>query len=198
MDTYDNRYSNFVSWTKILLPLAGIVLLSTLFLFARPQGGDGTIPFAELEEIAREPRIAAPNFSGVTSDGSIFAISAATARPLEGQAGLTIETLTASIDAADGTRIDISAGTGMVNTSEQTATMGGLARLTSSSGYVMETTGLMADLETGRVESTGPLEARAPYGALTAGHLVIETPEGGAGQQMVFNDGVRLIYTPQE
>ena len=39
-------YSRMIAWLKILLPLAALVLLSTLFLFARPRNPIATLPFA--------------------------------------------------------------------------------------------------------------------------------------------------------
>ncbi len=195
----DNLYSQFVNWSKILLPLAALGLLSTLFLFAkRPNTGD-SIPYAEIQEIARDPRLTHPQFSGMATDGSVISIAAESAVPDSAIPALTtINKLSARIDAVDGSHIEISAGMGTIDTATRTATMTELTRLQSSTGYVMETTGLTADLDAGRIESTGPLEVRAPYGQLTAGHLLIETPAGATSQQMVFNKGVRLIYQPQQ
>lgn len=194
----DNLYSRFVAWSKILLPLAALGLLSTLFLFARNPGGTDTIPYAEIQDIARDPRVTRPQFSGMSDDGSVISITAESAAPDAGKPGLTTVTkLSASVESTDGARVDITSGAGTIDTADHTATMTGLARVTSSTGYVMETTGLTADLAAGRIESTGPLEVRAPYGRLTAAHLLIETPAGATGQVMVFNGGVRLVYQPQ-
>ena len=60
MAVADNTYSRVVGWLKILLPLGALALLSTLFLFARGIAPVGEIPYAELEEIAREARISDP------------------------------------------------------------------------------------------------------------------------------------------
>ena len=61
----------------------------------------------------------------------------------------------------------------------------------------METGGLDADLGTGTLVTRGALEARAPYGDLTAGRLTV-TDEGldGDGARMDFTGGVRLLYDP--
>ncbi len=75
--------------------------------------------------------------------------------------------------------------------------MTGLARLTSSSGYEMETGGLIADFGTGVVTSIGPLEIQAPFGDMTAGGMRLAMSGDGTGQQMVFNGGVRLLYQRQ-
>lgn len=196
MFTDENFYSQFVGFLKITLPLAALALMSTVFLFARAPTQDSTIPYAEIEEIAREPRLSGAQLSGVADDGSIIELTARTTRP-DGNL-ISAETLAAVIDTADGTRIDIRAGQGVIDEAAQTARLTGLARMETSNGYNMETTGFTADLASGRITSDGALEIQAPFGSLTAGQLVIETPEGATGQVMLFQNGVRLVYTPQQ
>ncbi|MBT8410881.1 MAG: LPS export ABC transporter periplasmic protein LptC [Octadecabacter sp.] len=190
------RYSQFVGFLKITLPLAALALMSTVFLFARAPTIDSVIPYAEIEEIAREPRLSGAQMSGVSDNGSVIELKAREARP-NGDI-TTVENITAAIDTAEGTHIEIRAGAGEINDAEKTARLSGLARLETSNGYEMETSGLTADLTSGRIISDGALEIQAPYGSLTAGQLIIETPEGGDGQRMVFQNGVRLVYTPQQ
>lgn len=192
----DERYSQFVGFLKITLPLAALALMSTVFLFARAPTTDSVIPYAEIEEIAREPRLSGAQISGVSEDGSVIKLKAREARP-NGNI-TTVETMTAAIDTAEGTHIEIRAGAGEINNTDNTARLTGLTRLETSNGYEMETAGLTADLNSGRIVSDGALEIQAPYGSLTAGQLTIETPEGGDGQRMVFQNGVRLVYIPQQ
>lgn len=193
----DNLYSVFVNWSKILLPMAAIALLSTLFLWARDTAPTA-VPFAELERIAREPRIREPYFAGIANDGSVIALRAEEIRPDPVQAdAFAIDTVEAEVDATDGSTVFITAGRGQIDPRGQLVRMTGLARLTSSSGYVMETAGLTANLETGVITSLGALEVQAPFGEFTAGSLTISLSEDGSGQQMVFNGGVRLLYRPQ-
>jgi lipopolysaccharide export system protein LptC len=61
----------------------------------------------------------------------------------------------------------------------------------------METNGLVAELDSGLVTSDGLLEIHAPFGELTAGKVTFQTATQEEGQQMLFTDGVRLLYTPQ-
>lgn len=197
MDGSDNLYSRLVTGFKILLPLGAIMLLSTMFLFARKPAEDPAIPYAEIEDIAREPRITEPNYAGIAEDGSLISIAADEVRPDPDQPdAFTVTRLRAEVDATDGSRVEVSSGNGRIDPRAQTAVMGGLVRLITSSGYAMETSGLTADLSTGRIQSTGPLEVQAPFGALSAGGLVIQLAKDGRGQQMVFNDGVTLLYQP--
>ena len=196
MDAPDNLYSRFVGLAKVLLPLAALGLLSTLFLFSRGGGGE-TIPMADIEEIAREPRISGPSFAGIADDGSVLSISADTIRPLEGNPdGFVITAPKAEIGATDGSRVEITAGNGRIDGRSRQAELTGLARVTTSSGYKMETSGMTADMRTGVLESTGPLEVRAPFGDLTAGRFTLSDPGDGGGPRMLFTDGVRLLYRP--
>ena len=57
MNGADNVHSRVVGWLKILLPLAALALLSTLFLFSRGSDPTANLPFSETElnEIARQP-----------------------------------------------------------------------------------------------------------------------------------------------
>ncbi len=188
--------SRVIGWLKILLPLAALALLSTLFLFAQDPGETPAIPFAELDRLAREQRITAPRFSGVADDGSVIAITAQSAKP-EADDGLTILAPQLSLNAPDGTRLTIKAGSGSLDSLTQTAELAGLARLETSSGYLMETQALTADLTTGQITSAGPLEIQAPYGSITAGLVTILASTDGTGQRMDFTNGVRLLYDPK-
>src|SRR5687768_1056659 len=69
------RRSRVVAWAKVLLPLGALGLLSTVFLLAREPLGVIDIPYAELEEIAREPRIDRPRLAGVAPDGTTVTLS---------------------------------------------------------------------------------------------------------------------------
>ncbi len=192
-----NFHSQLVGWLKILLPLAALMLLSTLFLFARGGPKTNDIPFAEIDAAAAEQRIASPRFSGLTDTGDTIQIIAETARPdSAGGPVVTIDRPRLSLDSPDGTTLRVTAGNGSVDTVAQTAHLGGLARLETSSGYMMETSGLQADMTTGKVTSDGPLEVHAPFGTLSAGQVTFSVGADGAGQQMDFTKGVKLVYTP--
>lgn len=190
---HGDRYSRVVGWLKIGLPLAALALLSTLFLFARAPGPQGDIPYAEIEEIARDPRVAAPAFAGVTPDGAAVSLSAAAIRPVQDAPdSLVIEAIEIGMTTDGRESLRVSAATGTFDGRAQVAALGGLVRVESSAGYLMETAGLTADLRAGTVESAGALAVRAPFGSLTAGGVTIS----GGGAVMVFNGGVRLIYRP--
>ena len=197
MASADNFHSQLVGWSKIILPICGIGLLSTLILFARSSTDETGIPFAEIETLAREQRISAPQFSGVADDGSIIAIGAKSAQPDPADPNsFSASDMSLHLKAADGSEIRITATTGEVDGTAKQARLRGLARLETSNGYTMETNGLVADLASGVIMSDGALEIRAPFGAITAGRVTFETANDAKGQQMLFTQGVRLVYTP--
>ncbi|MCO4849265.1 MAG: LPS export ABC transporter periplasmic protein LptC [Yoonia sp.] len=197
MASADNFHSQLVGWSKIILPICGIGLLSTLFLFARSSTDDTGIPFAKIETLAREQRISAPQFSGVADDGSIIAIGAKSAQfdPTTPNSINALD-LSLTLKASDGSEVRITAAEGEIDIDAKLARLRGLARLETSNGYTMETNGLVADLESGVITSDGALEIRAPFGTITAGRVTFETANDAKGQQMLFTQGVRLVYTP--
>jgi lipopolysaccharide export system protein LptC len=193
----DDLYSRVVGWLKVLLPMGALMLLSTLFLFARGSSGSGEIPYAEIADIAREARISDPRLAGVTVNGDAIEV---TARRIAPEPDLPdsfrVYDLQARITAAGGESVGLSAAEGALNGRERTVTLTGLARVETSSGYMVETRGLTADLEAGIVQTAGALEIRAPSGRLTAAALRVES--GPEGQRLVFSGGVRLLYDPAD
>lgn len=192
----DQLRSRWVAILKVGLPLAALALMSTIFLLARAPLPGGDIPYAEIEEIARDPRVSGAQITGMADDGSVIEVTAKQARP-DGTL-IHIDTLRADITSAGGVEIAVRAGDGEMDTATQRARLFGLTRITTSNGYKMETMGLTADIAAGRIESDGALEVRAPFGDLTAGKLLIDTPRTTSGQRMLFHDGVRLVYQPQQ
>lgn len=196
MTPKDNFYSLFVGWAKIILPMAGIALLSTLFLLAR--GADqSSLPLAELEEMARSARLTGPTFSGVTDDGTIFTVSAGVAAPNPDDTRIVeIDKIRLLLSDPLGASVEITAARATYDGTTNQIALAGLTRLVSSVGYSLETRGIIADIASGTVTTEGALEARAPFGEIAAGRLTILRDAAAGGQQMVFQNGVRLVYQP--
>ena len=194
----DNFHSRLVGWFKIILPLAALGLLSTLFLLARDGGPPPELSFSELQEMAREQRVSSPRSSGVTENGAVVRIEARSATPSEnGTAIVSIDGVTLNMDHPDQTNVEVTATSGEVDASTQTAHFYGLATLQTSSGYQMETNGLVAELKTGVITSEGVLEVHAPFGELTAGQVTLRVSPDNVGQHILFTGGVQLLYQPQ-
>ena len=195
----DNFHSRLVGWSKILLPLGALGLLSTLFLFARESGSPPEIPFSDVAALAADQRISAPRFSGMTENGAMVTISAHSAKPNINKADtFAIEDVSMRMDTPNGTRIDVTAIHGELNSSAKTAYFTGLTLLETSNGYQMETNGLTSELDTGIVMTDGIIEVHAPYGELTGGRFTARLSKDNTGQHMLFTEGVHLIYVPQK
>lgn len=202
MAIYDNTYSRFVVWLKIILPLIALGLLSTMFLLSRQTGPSQTIPYStvEVEEIAREQRIGAPNFSGVTLEGAAVSVGAETAKPDPDNAQVIAGTaLLTTIETVQGVRFDLTAASGTINAAAESVMLGGGVEMTTSTGYTVKTETLSAALDEGSVTSETPVTAEGPVGALRAGSMTLSTiPETNGEYLLVFKDGVKLIYDPKE
>ena len=190
------RRSRVVAWAKVLLPLAALALLSTVFLLARGPGAEAEIPFAQIEEIAREPRMDKPRLAGVAEDGTTVALTANRIRPVTGRPD-TFALVAPRLEtrSPEGGTARLAAGTGEVDGRARRLRLEGGVRLEAERGVVVETPGLAADLATGTLEA-GPVTAEAPFGSITAGGLTLAQGDG-EGARLVFNRGVRLLYLPE-
>ena len=195
MARVEDGYSRFVALAKVLLPLAALMILSVLFLFSRGTDPGSDIPYAEVEALAEEPKIVGPSYAGVAENGAVIALRAAEIRPL--REGVYQATgLRGEVTMADGRRVDLQAGAAEFDEPGQAARLTGLSRVVTSDGYEIETRGVEADLAAGILRVPGALEARTPFGELSAGAMRLDDAETGAG--LVFSDGVRLLYVPAD
>ncbi|MGB8624422.1 MAG: hypothetical protein WCD16_16550 [Paracoccaceae bacterium] len=200
MASTDNRYSRFIALAKIVLPLAALGLLSTLFLFSHRV--DPTRPVREgnvdVGELAREQRITAPTYSGVTRDGTAISISAATATPdLAAPGRGSAAEMTARLDFADGDHAEIASARGAVDTEAGHAILSGGVKITTTSGFEISTESLTAALDRTSVVSESTVNAKGPMGTLTAGQMRIEASGADdGGYVLLFKQGVKLVYHP--
>lgn len=191
----DNAYSRFVQVAKVALPLLALSLLSTLFLFSRNIDPEDAIPFAEIdvEQIAQEQSLAAPRFSGVTSDGSTISVTAEQARPdLTNPRRMTASNVAADILTTGGTQILVLSDTALYDGDSNMLELSGRVRLNTSTGFELQTDALQADLGVTRLTAPGPVKGFGPGGTLDAGSMELT---GVSGMQLLhFKNGVKLIY----
>ena len=191
-------YSRVVAWLKILLPLSALLLLSTLFLFSRSIDPEQSIPFASIDVkgLAREPRITAPEFSGMTADGAaitIFAQSAKTDPATIDDA--TIDRLNAEIQTPDGASISAQANEGAIEDS-RIARLKGDVFIETSTGYRISTDELVSDLDKTLIESVGSVVASCPIGDVSAGKMVVHLQNRSGNSMLVFKNGIKVLYKP--
>jgi len=199
---YDNRYSRFVAWVKLALPLAALGLLSTLFLVPGDPGRNAleSLPADELRTLMQRRLLREPTYSSVTEDGGALTVTAETATPRASDPDLfDVTGLAIALDRADGGRATLAARGGVVDRREQEGTFTGDVRLVTSEGWFLRTERLETALDGSRAVSPLPVHIDGPNLTIEAGRMRATTPEGGppAGH-VLFNEGVRLVYTPPE
>ncbi|MFD2738337.1 LPS export ABC transporter periplasmic protein LptC [Sulfitobacter aestuarii] len=196
-----DRYSRMVSWLKVLFPLIALALLSTLFLLSRAIEPGDVIPFAEkeIQERLRDQQITGPFFSGVTADGDQIAFSAEKLITPSGETGANrAQRVHAELDLSQGTAITLQAREANVALSRDEAELSGDVIFTSSTGYRISTDRLISELTALNVQSPGPVEGIGPAGTITAGSMSLTAPQKGGAVQLIFKDGVKLVYEPSK
>lgn len=201
MTTYDNSYSRFVAWTKVILPIMALGVLSTLFLFSRNVDPSLSIPYAKVDvkELAREQGIGAPNYAGMTNDGAAISITAQSARPdLDNPNRAMATGLAATIEDKAGGHINMTSNDGVIDTDQQLATLRGQVQISTSTGYTIDTSGLTASLNETAMITDGEITAVGPLGILNAGQMELKPQDGQKGSHLlVFKGGVKLVYDPK-
>ena len=200
MAVADNAYSRFVFWAKVLLPLAALAILSTLFLVAERLDPEKAIPYAEVDvgKILREQGVTRPSFGGMTPGGATVTLGADAVRPVAGE-GLRLRgtALDLHVVMPEGAVLTVDSPTGDIDTTSRVASLSGGAVLDSSLGYRIETEALEAAFDRVEMATEGAVRAEAPGTVIDAGRMTVSRREDDDGYVLVFNGGVRLIYDPQ-
>ncbi|MFS4581720.1 LPS export ABC transporter periplasmic protein LptC [Phaeobacter sp. C3_T13_0] len=193
-------YSRLVAYLKVLLPLMALALMSTMFLISRGVNTDAVIPFAQqdLEDRTRGQQITAPFFSGTTAQGDEIMVTAAIARPGGSGKPATAVNLEAEIRMIDGGRIMLNSETGSLRPDKDMASFRGDVEILTNDGLRITTQELNTTLSAVQADSPGPIQAAGAIGDLTAGAMQIDTKTEGGPVHMVFNNGVKLLYDPQQ
>ena len=196
-----NTYSRIVAWIKIILPLSALGLLSTLFLFSRTVDPTLSVPSSQidLEQRAQDLGATNPRFAGVTQDGDEIHFAAEFARPdRDTPEHLIADGVTAQLRLSAGTVIDITSGQAQMQQGQMTASLMGKVHITTSTGYVITTEQLNSRLDEVYAETPGEVAASGPIGTLTAGRMLLHNNAESEQPELLFTEGVKLIYQPGE
>lgn len=196
----DNAHSRWVGALKLVLPLAALVMLSTLFLLARPRDPDAALPYAQVDiaDMLRDPRLTAPTYSGVTREGDEVIFTARTAHP-QGANGMGARAVAPVLRliGPDGAESRAVAKEAHVDPGAQELVLRGAVRLDTSQGYWLQTDELRASLDRSQLESAGPVTARTPQGDIEAGGFTLTRAAEPGQEVLVFKGGVKLLYQPR-
>ena len=197
----DNTYSRVVAGMKVLLPLLALGLLSTLFLISRTVDPSKSVPVAQadVEKRAQDMGASNPSFAGVTDAGDEILFNAGIARPGRDVDGpITAEAVTAQIRFAAGTIVDITARAAEFDQRAMQAQLRGDVQITTSTGYVIDTDRLDMTLDALNATTPDTVSATGPPGDLTAGQMVLRNANGNGAAELLFTEGVKLIYQPPD
>lgn len=192
-------YSRMVTWAKIILPLVALALLSTLFLISRNIDPTQQVPITkvDLEQRARDQGVTNPSFAGTTSNGDEVMIRARMARPdLQDPDRLSADDVVAEIRLSNGAIVDIIADHADMRQDEYTASMDGNVTIETTTGYVIRTEVLNTRYDRLFAQTPGTVTASGPPGDLTAGRMRLTSNEDSQNAEILFTDGVKLVYTP--
>ena len=196
--TSERLYSNVIAWLKIMLPLAALVILSSVVYFARGTEEIRQIPFVAVvgEEFERE-RITQPDFLSVTSDGSALRITASEIVPSPDDPDVFLaEAVRGRMETLTGRIYHTTAPGGWLNVASNVAELNGIVSVDSSDGFHILTKDLHARLDVTFVESGGPVWGEAPFGRIEAGMMRLGQPDAPS-DLLHFADGVKVIYEPR-
>ena len=196
----DNTYSRIVAGMKILLPLAALGLLSTLFLISRTIDPSKSVPLApiDLEQRAQTLGVTRPTFAGLSERGDEIAMRADVAWPERGALHrLLAERVTGEIGLADGGQLRLRSATARVDQTAMTVMLEGAVHINTTTGYEIDTERLDTRLDALYAESPVPVTATGPIGDLDAGRMILRESPASGDAELLFSGGVRLIYRPK-
>lgn len=195
-------YSRFVQVLKILLPLVALVLISTLFLFARNINfdRDNPVPGIDLPRLIAQSGIGSPKYSGQTEDGALIQFSADRVSTIAGQlTDLRAEAVTLEITEQDGRKVRVTAPTAAFSDGKNRAWFDKGAVVTGPDGWHVTAGQLDMSLRVGEVNASGGINVDGPLGEFTAKTMKMTRKDANApesGFQTLFEGGVKLIYHP--
>ncbi len=195
-----DRYSRMVQFLKVLLPLAAILLLSTVFLLSRNIETNVSGPFSqsEINERLNGQVVTRPNFRGTTRKGEDIQVEAAQA------SHGTAETVPKATDfhgrfgLLDGGVITLDSETGEIRPDKGLVTFSGDVVITTTDGIRVTTDLLNASLDEVRGDTPGQVQGTGAIGNFSAGRMRFGAENSDGPVHILFTDGVKLVYEPEK
>jgi lipopolysaccharide export system protein LptC len=160
-----SRRNRLVSFLRVLVPGAGVAVFAVLA---------GSVVIANLAENFSIGRISlkddrmvveTPSYSGVTSDGSTYSVTALSAEAsLTTTNAVSLNGAKVVLDAADGTQTTAEAARADLRITEQTVKVEGTTEIANSAGMVGFLTGMDLDFGKQHVTASGAVSFTFPAG----------------------------------
>ncbi|MEM1004036.1 MAG: hypothetical protein AAGK26_01545 [Pseudomonadota bacterium] len=193
-----DRYSRMVQFFKVLLPLAAILLLSTVFLLSRSIETDVSVPFTQqdIEERLAGQVVTQPNYRGTTRKGEDVQIEAGQATQGTDGAVPTASEFRGRFGLLNGGVITLDSNSGLIRPDNGTATFVGDVLITTTDGIQVTTDLLNTSLEEIRGDTPGQVNGTGVIGTFSAGRMTFGTEKKDGPVHILFTDGVKLVYEP--
>ncbi len=195
-----DRYSRMVQFLKVLLPLAAIIMLSTVFLLSRSIETTVSGPFSQQDIDARlaDQVVTQPDYRGTTTKGEDVQIIATKATQGTEGAVPTATEFSGRYELLSGRVITLDSNSGLIRPDKGTATFVGDVLITTADGIEVTTDLLNTSLDEIRGDSPGQVNGTGPIGDFSAGGMTFGTEKTDGPVHILFTDGVKLVYEPQK
>ena len=193
-------HSRMVQFLKVLLPLAAIVLLSTVFLLSRSIETSVSVPFTQkdIDERLADQVVTQPHYLGTTRKGEEVQIQAAQAtQGREGSLPTTAE-FRGRLGLLNGGVITMDSNSGMIRPDKNSATFVGDVLITTTDGIQVRTDLLNTFLDEIRGDTPGQVDGTGIIGDFSAGRMTFGTEKKDGPVHILFTDGVKLVYEPEK
>ncbi|MEB3702205.1 Putative LptC-related OstA-like protein [Candidatus Bealeia paramacronuclearis] len=171
------NYSRAIFILKIALPLAGVFMLSLVFLW--PYLENQILESTEFANLSHpdvvENRMLHPRFMSTDENGRPFELGAHWGKQLtENQAQLTSPH--GKMTNAKGIEVDLKSNAGTYANDQKAVDLTGDVVLTTSDGYKVQTEAAHIDINTQTVDGNVPVQGEGPMGSLKSqnGFTVVE------------------------
>lgn len=195
-----DRYSQTVTFLKVALPLVALGMLSTVFLVSRAVTPTATVPFAdaEVQERVKNQQISGPFFSGTSAAGDQIAFIAERLTSPGGEIGSNkAEEVIVQVDMASGEQIMLESNLAVLDIAQNRSELTGDVEIVTSHGYRLKSQMLELALSGVDVTSPGSISGVLPVGTVEAGGMRLFVPENSENAQLLFTNGVKMIYQTQ-
>ena len=196
-----DSYSRMVAWLKVSLPLLALAILSTLFLISRAVDQPVAIPFAdtEVQDRLNNQQVTGPYFSSISASGDQIDFVAETVKAAPNSIGSNIaENIDVQVNFVSGLRANLTANEALINIADDRTRLTGEVVIVTSQGYVLESELMFVRMSSPEMDSPGPVAGTSPVGTIEAGTMHFFTPDETGNSQLVFTNGVKLIYQPRK
>lgn len=198
---FGDRHSRLVTYAKVILPLAALSLLSVMFLVSDRVDPTTASLYADVdvEDLARQARVGAPQYAAVTQDGSTLMVRATTAWPgTDDRSGTRAQDIVAKLDSTDGLITDLASKSGHIDPAGGPIHLFDGVALQTSTGYRMRSAVVDMTSDYGVITAPNPVEGETPIGPIEADWMQLSRPAPEAPYNMVFKGNVKLVYQPKE